>query len=146
MDDNGDSVVFWVAETGKLRASLARAGPGGPDTWGAGDLANTGGTSVSGAMQAGSIDVVVPSPPTNLGCDLSGDVTERVEMTLSIVCSDDLGIVYDETVSLFYVPEYENDSSLADIAGNYTLFFNPATNTLNVAADGTVFGMYDNGA
>ena len=40
---------------------------------------------------------------------------------------------------------YESGSSLADLAGNYTLRFQPATNALNIAADGAIFGTYDNG-
>jgi hypothetical protein len=44
-----------------------------------------------------------------------------------------------------YDARYDIDSSLAEIAGNYTLTVNAATNTLNINGDGTLFGMYHNG-
>lgn len=56
-------------------------------------------------------------------------------------------LAVDETLSMRPQPGYEVDSSLADIAGNYTLSISasPATNSLNIAADGTIFGMWDSG-
>ena len=41
---------------------------------------------------------------------------------------------------------YERESSLAALAGNYTLEFLPDTNSLSIAGDGTISGMYHNGA
>jgi hypothetical protein len=46
---------------------------------------------------------------------------------------------------MLYNPAYDTDSSLADIAGNYTFPPKPQTNTLNINASGVVFGMLDNG-
>ena len=67
-------------------------------------------------------------------------------MTLNIVCSDSNTIVYDENFTMTPQPGYGAGSSLSAIAGNYTLPFRPTTNMLNITADGTLFGMYHNGA
>ncbi len=72
-------------------------------------------------------------------------LTERVSMTLTLECSDASGPVWEDTVSLIYTDRYELAAGLDTIAGNYTLGFRPATNTLNINSDGTVFGMYHNG-
>ena len=54
--------------------------------------------------------------------------------------------MYDETFTTGPQPRYEIDSSLNAIAGNYTLSIRPTTNMLNITSDGTLFGMYHNGA
>ena len=78
---------------------------------------------------------------------MAGSLQERQTLTIDVACSDSNGIVYDEALTLAYEgASYERASSLADIAGNYTLLFQPNTNSLNIAADGTLFGMYHNGA
>ena len=66
-------------------------------------------------------------------------------MALDLSCSDASGPVWNESATLFYQTDYEQNSSLAIIAGNYTLGPIAATNTLNIAGDGRIFGMYDNG-
>ena len=85
--------------------------------------------------------------PRTLGCELEGTLSERQSMTLQIECSSGGGVVWDETVEFDYSRnfyEYQ-PSSLDTIAGNYTLRVMPATNTLNINADGVVFSMYRNG-
>jgi hypothetical protein len=86
------------------------------------------------------------SPPgAELDCTVSGTVSTRASMQLTTVCVDAAGSTTTTPISLQYDPRYDADSSLADIAGNYTLTVNSATNTLNINGDGTVFGMYHNG-
>ncbi len=77
---------------------------------------------------------------------MSGTVRERQSLSLRVICSETAGIVFDESFLMTLQPGYEDGSSLDAIAGNYTLAFRPDTNTLNITADGTLFGMYHNGA
>ena len=41
---------------------------------------------------------------------------------------------------------YERDSSLDELAGEYTIELQPDTNSLSIAVDGTLFGMFNNRA
>ncbi|MGI9248721.1 MAG: hypothetical protein ACR2QI_06870, partial [Woeseiaceae bacterium] len=55
--------------------------------------------------------------------------------------------VYDEALTLTYDQRaYERESSLDALAGDYTLDFQPDTNSLSISGDGTLFGMFHNGA
>lgn len=138
----GSQVNFYIAETGTVRAVIETA-PGTIPIVGAGTVGATETGSVSGSLQASDDQPV----GNELGCALSGALEERMSLELDITCSDDAGIVYDETLSMTPQPGYEVDSSLADVAGNYTLSISasPATNSLNIAANGTIFGMWDSG-
>lgn len=139
-------VILYIAETGDLKAQLNLPG----------EMQSSFGTGLvgvsSGDALAGSFELRGAVPPgstqqQDLGCAISGTVEERRLLSVVISCSDDNGIVYDESLELTYdEPRYEAGSSLDAMAGNYTLSINPATNMLNVVADGTLFGMYDNGA
>jgi len=137
---NGSQVTFYVAETGTVRALIETA-PATIPLVGAGTVSSTAAGSVSGSLQARDDQPI----GNELGCALSGALAERISLELDVTCSDAAGIVYEETLAMTPQPGYEVDSSLADIAGNYTLSISVAPNTLNIAADGTLFGMWDNG-
>jgi hypothetical protein len=64
-------------------------------------------------------------------------------MHLTIACTDTAGATTTTSVTFLYDARYDTDSSLAEIAGDYTV--NSATNTLNINGDDTLFGMYHNG-
>lgn len=96
--------------------------------------------AVSGSMQASGF----PPSPVH-GCSLSGTLEERVSLALQITCSDNAGIVFDEDISMTPEADYGTGSSLNNIAGNYTLSISAGPNSLNIAADGTIFGMWDSG-
>jgi hypothetical protein len=134
----GSQVNFYIAETGIVRAVI-ETDPATIPIVGAGTVSSTATGSVSGSLQASGDQPI----GNELGCALSGALEERMSLELVVSCSDDTGIVYDETLSMTPQPGYEVDSSLADIAGNYTLSISAAPNSLNIAADGTVFGMWD---
>jgi hypothetical protein len=131
-------VNFYIAETGIVRAVIETA-PATIPIAGAGTVSTTATGSVSGSLQA------IDDQPVGkeLGCALSGVLEERTTMELDVTCSDDAGIVYDESLTMTPQPGYEVNSSLADIAGNYTLPIFAARNSLNIAADGTIFGVWD---
>jgi len=146
-DSAAAPVSLYIAETGKLRATLHP--DGGPAvSFGSGSVDVSSGAVVSGSFELQGSLLPAPFPGNeDLGCSLSGSLQERETLTVDAVCSDSGGIVYDEALTLAYESvSYERASSLADIAGNYTLFFQPDTNSLNIAGDGTLFGMYHNGA
>ena len=142
---SANPVRFYISETGKVRSIFnVEAVTDGP-TFGAGSVEITGIDEVNGVLQAKGIQPAGGPRPVDLSCTLSGIVRERSSLSLSIVCSDDNGIVYDETFGLRPQPGYDAGSSLEDIAGNYTIPRRPDTNMLNITADGTLFGMYHNG-
>lgn len=137
-DHQGSQVNFYIAETGIVRAVIETA-PASIPIVGAGTVSTTTTGSVIGSLQASDNQPV----GKELGCALSGVLAERTSLELDVTCSDDAGIVYDESLTLTPQPGYEVDSSLADIAGNYTLPIFAAPNSLNIAADGTIFGVWD---
>lgn len=134
----GSQVNFYIAETGIVRAVIETA-PATIPIVGVGTVSSTATGSVSGSLQASDDQPI----GNELGCALSGALEERMSLELGVTCSDDTAIVYDETLSMTPQPGYEVDSSLTNIAGNYTLPISAAPNSLNIAADGTIFGMWD---
>jgi hypothetical protein len=134
----GSRVNFYIAETGIVRAVIETA-PATIPMIGAGTVNTTATGSVSGSLQAIDDQLV----GKELGCALSGVLEERTMLELDVTCSDDAGIVYDESLTMTPQPEYGVDSSLADIAGNYALSISAAPNSLNITADGTIFGVWD---
>ncbi len=142
---SGGNASFYVTEDGRLWSITPVDATTGP-TFGAGSLRVTNGNAVRGGYEAKGIlpDPVSPSPGV-LTCELNGTITERARLTLDLSCSDANGPLWDDSVTLLYQSGYTLGSDLATIAGNYTLAPLAATNMLNIAADGTVFGMYANG-
>lgn len=145
-DDAAEQVVFYVAETGELRAVMHP--DGGPfPSFGGGNVAVSSADALSGSFE-------LPGPLSenfqrgeDLGCSVAGTVRERQSLAVDVVCSDSNGVVYDAELSLFYEGNsYERPSSLETFTGDYTLEFRPESNALNIAADGTLFGTYHNGA
>lgn len=146
LDSNSNPVQLYISETGKVRSIFHVAAVTDGPTFGAGSVDIAGTHEVYGVLQAKGIQPAGGPPPVELNCTLTGTVSERSSLLLSVVCSDSNGIVYDERFSLRPQPGYGAGSSLNDIAGNYTLPSRPDTNMLNITADGTLFGMYHNGA
>ncbi len=146
-DSAAESVVFYIAETGKMRVTMRPQG--GPFvSFGGGLVSVTSNNVVNGSFEVeGSGFPPLVQPVEDLGCSVSGSVQQRQTLSVQVTCSDSNGVVYDEALTLMYDTNvYERDSSLQSIAGDYTLPFQPDTNSLNIAADGTIFGMIDNGA
>lgn len=147
IDGAGKSVVFYVAETGELRTTMH---PGGAVfvSIGGGTVDVTSTNVVTGSFELrGALSPSTFQRGEDLGCSVSGSVQERQTLSVEVACSDSNGVVYDEALTLMYDPNvYERDSSLDALVGSYTLEFQPDTNSLTVAADGTLFGMYHNSA
>src|SRR5262245_58254385 len=134
---------LMISETGDLRVVMPPAGSSGP-AFGFGTVTTTG-NRVEGSLKTRAITPSPGSPPgPELTCTFDGTVSTRVSMQLTTVCVDTAGSTTTTPISLSYDSRYDTDTSLADIAGNYTLTVNTATNTLNINGDGTVFGMYHN--
>ncbi|MBU2675772.1 MAG: hypothetical protein KJP16_01725 [Gammaproteobacteria bacterium] len=146
-DSANESVVLYIAENGRLRATLSPQGSIIP-SFGGGSVSVTSNNVVAGSFEVGG-DVVPPTGQRgeDLACAVSGTVMERQVLSAGITCSDSAGIVYEEELQLIYDPNvYERDSSLEDFAGQYTLEFQRDTNSLSIEVDGTLFGMFNNGA
>jgi len=142
----GGLAFFWIAENGELRTQLHLDGATGA-SFGAGTVSVTLNNVLSGSFELAGGRM----PPTNqrgedLGCSISGTVLERQTLSVDVTCADSNGVVYDETLAMMYDGSiYERGSSLDAIAGNYTLTFQPNTNSLSISDDGTITGMYHNG-
>jgi hypothetical protein len=135
---------LMIAETGDLRVVMPPSGSSGP-AFGFGVVTVTG-NRVEGTLKTRAVTPSPADPPgAELDCTISGTVSTRASMQLTTVCVDTAGGTTTIPISLMYDSRYDTDSSLADIAGNYTLSVNTATNTLNINGDGTLFGMYHNG-
>lgn len=146
-DSMAESVVLYIAESGELRAVLHPEG--GPfASFGGGSVSVTSNDVIDGSFELRA----AVSPPLfqqreDLGCSVSGSVVERRSLSVDVICSDSRGVVYDESLTLIYdANSYERGSALDALAGDYTLEFQPDMNSLNVAGDGTIVGMYHNGA
>ena len=136
--------TLMIAETGEVRVTTGPTATSGP-SFGYGAVVVIG-NRVEGSLETRAI-LASPTGPlgAELDCTVSGTVSTRVSMQLTIVCVDAAGTATTTQASFMYDSRYDTDSSLADIAGNYTLTVNTATNTLNINGDGTLFGMYHNG-
>jgi hypothetical protein len=144
-----ENITLYIAETGELMVQ-ASAMSATPPTVGFGTGAvivnspnDVAGTYRLRTLPAGpGIFVVMPEKT----CELAGTVTERSMLEVDISCTDSVsGATVDQTVTLLYNPAYDLDSALGDIAGNYTVPFRRQTNSLNINANGVVFGMLDAG-
>lgn len=155
LDSQARLVNLLISENGDLRGFVEIGSGMEPPSFTTGTVSIANGDQLAGAMRGQDLlslppinlpggPIILPLPAM-ISCSLSGTVVERVSFTAQISCSDDNALVYDESVMLMSQPDYQKSSSLEAIAGNYTLAPKPATNTLNITADGTVFGMYDNG-
>ena len=145
----GESMTFYIAETGELVVQTTVPSGG---AFGKGAVIVNSPNDVAGTYELFPFGIfnapppVPPPVPLNQTCTIDGTVTERSVLLVDLSCTDPAGITTNRSVSLLYLPAYDVDSALADIAGNYTLPFNPQTNSLNLNANGVVFGMLNNGA
>lgn len=140
------AMSLMIAETGDLRVVIPPAGTSGP-AFGFGAVTVTG-DRVEGNLKTRAITSSPGGPPgAELDCTVAGTVSTRSSLQLTTVCVDAAGGTTTTPIGFLYDARYDTDSSLADLAGNYTVRppLNTATNTLNINGDGTVFGMYHNG-
>ncbi len=132
IDSDGDPVIALVTETGRFHFSDAFGNQG------SGTLSVSNGNEVSANFQLVTplFGPSFPDGTTLADCTLSGTVTERQIMSVTVNCTTTAGLQDQITVTpLDYVPIYERDSSLATIAGMYDDGFV----VTNIAADGTIF-------
>jgi hypothetical protein len=144
-----ESATFYIAETGELIAQMSAPGATPPSfSFGSGAVIVNNPDQVAGTYRLRSLPsgfVALGALPPEQTCAMDGTVTERSLLQVTLSCTDDAGTTTDRTLNMLYNPAYDLDSSLADIAGNYTVPFRPQTNTLDINASGVVFGMLDNG-
>lgn len=137
-------MTLMITENGEMRVSAPPTASSGP-AFGYGVVAVTG-NRVAGSFETRTIQPSPTSPPGGeLECTFEGTVSTRVSMQATVVCTDEAGGATTASLAFHYDARYETDSSLALIAGNYTLPTNAAGNSLNINGDGTLFGVYENG-
>ena len=145
-DALGGLASFWISENGDLAAQLNVEGAFLPSS-GAGTVSVTQNNVVSGTFELAGARLLLPNQQAeDLGCSFSGTVLEGQTLSIDVICADSGGVVYDETLAMMYDGSiYERASSLDALAGNYTFPFQPDTNFLSIASDGTIMGSYHNG-
>ena len=131
IDSDGDLVIALVTETGRFNF-LDEFG-----NQGSGILSVSNGNDVSGNFQLVTpLGITFPDGTTLADCTLSGTVTERQTMTVTVNCTTTAGLQDQITVTLDYEAIYDSDSSLAAIAGIYGDGSGVVT---DIASDGTIF-------
>lgn len=132
---------LYVTETGRFHLLT------GPASQGSGTLRVTNGNDVAAEFQLVThlqSDDTFADGTTLADCTLSGDIVERQSMVLTVDCDKTLSITNQFSVTLNYDSDYEVQSSLDIIAGNYQINGSGPTTwlqegVLNVAGDGTLF-------
>lgn len=135
------SLTFFIGEDGTLRV-MDGAGP----SFGAGAVVVNGVDDVAGSYHVRAIQ---PNPAVpaaaDRDCTFDGKVVQRASMQVVVRCTDTAGAKTEQSATFFFDAAYGQPSSLEAIAGNYTLSFAPQSNSLTIAKDGTIFGVYHNG-
>lgn len=111
-----DGVQYW----GTMQASGSRV-----------TASFTGATEVGTTFLDGS---------TSGSGTLNGTIQERRQLSASTSFTTTAGTRTTSTLSLTYNSLYDRDSSLATISGNYTNWFAPGSDAVNVSSNGTLFG------
>ncbi len=131
VDSNGDDILAIVTETGRFHFLTLD-----DLSQGSGIVSVSNVNNLSGNFQlVTQLGFVFPDGTTLANCTLSGTVTERQTMTVTVDCTTTAGIQSQATATLSYDAIYDLDSSLAIIAGN----FQGITAVFNIAGDGTIF-------
>jgi hypothetical protein len=148
-----ESLSLYIAEDGDLRFA-------GPDlSFGVGTVTVSASGQLSGSLRrvlrppiANPFPSVIPGAtvtgrPEEQACAITGTATARASLRATFACTTAAGAPVTQAYDFAYVASaHVRPPSPAGLAGNYTLPFRPASNMLNVNANGEVFAMYDNGA
>lgn len=133
-DNDGDSVVVFVTESGKFQF-LAGTGEQG-----SGLMTVSNGNDITGDFQLVSqVGFSFPDGTTLANCTLTGTVVERDTMSVTADCTTTAGLQDQITVMpLAYQPIYERSSSLATVSGLY----DGNVAVTDISLDGTIFAQY----
>ncbi len=131
VDSNGGDIVAIVTETGRFHFLTLD-----DLSQGSGIISVSNVNNLSGDFQlVTQLGFVFADGTTLANCTLSGTVTERQTMTVTVNCTTTAGLQSQSTATLNYDASYDRDSSLAAIAGNYQ----GISAVLNITGDGTIF-------
>ena len=131
VDSNGDDIIAIVTETGRFHYLKLL-----DESQGSGIMSVSNVNNLNGNFQIVTrLGFVFPDGTTLANCTLSGTVTERQTMTVTVNCTTTAGLEGQTTVTMSYDAAYDLDSSLARIAGN----FQGISAVLNIIGDGTIF-------
>ena len=131
VDSNGSDIGAVVTETGRFHfLSYDDLSQGN------GILSVSNGNNLSGNFQLiTQFGWIFADGTTLADCTLSGTVNERQSMAVTVNCTTTASTQTQTTATLDYENEYDRDSSLATISGNYQ----GESSVLNIAGDGTFF-------
>ncbi len=131
IDSDGDLITAFVTETGRFHVIDEFLNQG------SGILSVSNGNDVTANFQlVTEFGFTFPDGTTLADCTLSGTVTERQTMSVTVSCTTTAGLQDQITVTLNYDAIYERDSSLATIAGVYDDGSGIVT---DIASDGMIF-------
>jgi hypothetical protein len=131
VDSNGGDIAAIVTEAGRFHfLSLDDLSQG------SGIMSVSNVNNLNGNFQlVTQLGFVFADGTTLADCTLVGTVAERQTVTVTVDCTTTAGLQSQSTATLNYEANYERDSSLATIAGN----FQGISSVLNIAGDGTFF-------
>ena len=114
---------------------------------GTGAVIVTSGSEVAGSYERIKLQGVTTDPREfRQSCEISGTAQTRASLSLTILCEDWQGVtIGPRTLAFLYDPNYERESSLEAIAGNYAAPSEVLANTLSISSNGVVFGAFQNG-
>ncbi len=131
IDSDGDLIAAFVTETGRFHVIDEFLNQG------SGILSVSNGNDVTANFQlVTEFGFTFLDGTTLADCTLSGTVTERQTMSVTVNCTTTAGLQDQITVTLNYDAIYERDSSLATIAGVYDDGSGIVT---DIASDGMIF-------
>jgi hypothetical protein len=138
------AMTLMIAETGEMRVTAPPSATSGP-AFGYGAVVVTT-NRVAGSFETRAVQHTPTSPVgAEFDCTFEGTVSTRASMQATVVCTDTAGSSTTTELTFRYDSRYDTGSSLALIAGNYTMPVNSTGNSLNINGDGTLFGLYQNG-
>lgn len=128
-------IIGIVAENG--RGYFVQGDPEGVAYWGT--LTSSGTQITSTLTGAGVLGWKFLDGSASGTGSLSGTIRPRASIRANLSFTTTLGTAMTGTVSLHYLPSYDDDSSLALIAGNYGDTYWLFGGVFNIASNGDVF-------
>jgi hypothetical protein len=130
-DSIGQDIIALVTETGRFHFIADVS------TQGSGIMSVSNGNNVTGNFDlVTELGFVFADGTTLANCTLSGTVSARQTLTVTVNCTTTAGLQTQATAALSYNQLYDRDSSLATIAG---MFDDGSGVVTTIFSDGTMF-------
>ena len=129
-DSGGFEILALSTESGRVHWVIPDTGEQG---FGTGSVSGTAVTF--NYTYVAPLGFVLADGSSSATCSATGTIQERQSLAITTNCTTDLGGAFSNSASLNYDPNYDRDSSLSVIAGNYQ----DGGLVMNIAANGVMF-------